>query len=350
MIAINGRFVARRTTGQERFAIEVVKELDKICNENDFVLVIPNYTNFDVNLKNIKIKKYGNLKSHLWEQIDFAGYTIHNKVESLNLCTIQPLINPGIVCIHDISYKVNPQYFTTRYAKISALWHRLGYYVASKKSDLIFTVTQYSKNQISNVYKVDPEKIIVVPNGWEHIKEKHSDITIFNKLHLLKKGEYFISIGSLAPNKNLQWIFEAAKANPNKQFVIVGRASLEEYGVDTSKFMVDNIILTGYVSDEELKALLNNCRALIFPSVYEGFGIPPLEALALGKEVVVAKASCLPEIFDGYVYYLDPSNADIDIDSLMNAKVKSPEELLQKYSYKRAAKIIYDSLENRHKL
>lgn len=350
MIAINGRFVARRTTGQERFATEVVKELDKICDENEFVLVIPNYANFDENLKRIKIKKYGNLKSHFWEQIDFAEYVIHNKVESLNLCTIQPLIKPGIVCIHDISYKVNPQYFTTRYAKVSALWHRIGYYVAAKNSDLIFTVTQYSKNQISEVYKVAPEKIIVVPNGWEHIKEKRSDMTIFNKLRLLKKGEYFISIGSLAPNKNLQWIFKAAKANPNKQFVIVGRASLEEYGIDTSKFRGDNIILTGYVSDEELKALLNNCRALIFPSVYEGFGIPPLEALALGKEAIVAKASCLPEIFDGYVYYLDPSDADIDIDSLMNSNVKSPEELLQRYSYKRAAKIVYDALKSRHKL
>lgn len=350
MIAINGRFVARRMTGQERFATEVVRELDKICDKNDFVLVIPNYVDFNVNLRNIKIEKYGNQKSHFWEQVDFTKYLMSKKIESLNLCTIQSLVKPGVVCIHDISYKINPQYFTTRYGKMSALWHRVGYYVAAKKSDVIFTVTECSKNEISKVYKVNPDRITVVPNGWEHIKKGQSDLEIFNKLPQIRKNEYFISIGSLAPNKNLKWVFEAAKVNPNKQFVIVGRASLEEYGVNIDEFSAENVILTGYVSDEELKALLNNCRALIFPSTYEGFGIPPLEALALGKEAIVAKTSCMPEIFDGYVHYLDPLNADVDIDSLMNTKVKSPENLLEKYSYKNAAKIIYNTLKIRGKL
>lgn len=341
-IAINGRFMVRRQTGQERFATEVVRELDRICKPDQFRLVIPMEADSKLSLNNIEIVKYGQRKSHLWEQIDFARYTKKNKLQSMNLCTIQPLLNPGIVCIHDISYKINPQFFTTRYGRVSALWHRLNYKIAALKSPIIFTVTECSKKEIMKEYKVDPDRIVVVPNGWEHIKRGKEDGRVIEKFPEISIDNYYISIGSLAPNKNLKWVFEAANSNPDEQFVIVGRASVEEYGIDFSA--VRNVILTGYLSDEELKYLLMHCKALIFPSTYEGFGIPPLEAIALGKQAIVARASCLPEIFQDYVHYLDPNNANVKMNELMSTAVRNPENLLKNYSYANAARIIYKTV------
>ena len=183
------------------------------------------------------------------------------------------LLAPGVVCIHDISYKLNPQYFSTPYGRKSALWHRLNYFVSSKFSPLIFTVTECSKKEICRTYKVSEKKISVVPNGWEHITRIKADKNISSRFPNIKLEEFFISIGSLAPNKNMKWVFEVAKRNPQKQFVIVGRASLTEYGSDYTNENLHNVIMTGYLSDEELKFLLQHCRALIFPSLYEGFGL-----------------------------------------------------------------------------
>jgi len=343
-IAINGRFMARRQTGQERFAIEVVKALDKICDVNQYELVVPIEADKEIELKNIKVVRYGKTKTHLWEQIDFARYIHRKKVLSLNLCTIQPIFNPGIVCIHDISYKINPDFFTTAYGKISALWHRLNYYIAMKKSPIIYTVTECSKREIIEQYNIEDERIIVVPNGWEHIVNIREDSGIMKKFPQILPGNYYMSIGSVAPNKNIKWVFEAAKNNPNRQFVIVGRVSAVEYGLDYETSKLSNVIMTGYLTDEELKYLLLKCKALIFPSIYEGFGIPPLEAVALGKPAIVAKASCMPEIFGDCVYYLDPNNAKVDVDELMNKEIDDSKKLLEKYCYNNAAKIIHDSM------
>ncbi len=344
IIAINGRFMARRQTGQERFATEVVRALDRLCKPGQYELIIPMETEKTLELKNIKIVKYGNMKSHMWEQINFAWYSYKNKRISLNLCTIHPLFNPGIVCIHDISYKINPHFFRTRYGRLSAIWHKVNYYTATKKSPVIFTVTENSKKEIIKQYHIKPERIVVVPNGWEHITEICEDAGVGRKIPQIKMNRFYISIGSLAPNKNMKWVFEVAKNNPNEQFVIVGRSSLSEYGVSFEDSNINNVVLTGYLTDEELKYLILNCKALIFPSVYEGFGIPPLEAIALGKQAIISNTSCLPEIFDGYVHYLDPTNPNIDINALLSTKVKHPQKLLKKYRYSNAAKIINETM------
>lgn len=343
-IAINGRYLARRQTGQERFASETILELDKIAQPGEYELVVPLEYTKPIELKNIKVVRHGKAKSHLWEQTDFAYYVRKHRMLSLNLCTIQPLLAPGVVCIHDISYKINPQYWKTMYGRLSAIWHKLHYRVAMKMSPAILTVTQCSKQEIINQYHIKPNRVSVVPNGWEHIMRTETDDGVFNRFSTLQRMQYFIAISSLAPNKNFSWIFENAKCNPNKQYVIVGRASLSEYGEDYSAANLPNVLLTGYLADGELKALLQNCRALLFPSLYEGFGIPPMEALALGREAIVAKASCMPEIYQEYVHYLDPLNPNVDLDDLMKIPVPSPEKLLAQYRYANTARIIHDLL------
>lgn len=94
----------------------------------------------------------------------------------------------------------------------------------------------------------------------------------------LRKGLYYYYLASLAPNKNLSWILKNAAGNPDKIYVLSGKPLGDDSGVEK----LDNVICTGYVSDSEARALMQYCRAFLFPSTYEGFGIPPMEALCMG--------------------------------------------------------------------
>lgn len=343
-IAINGQFLARRMTGQERFANEIVLELDKIVDKDTVELVVPVHAQNIPSLTNIKVVKYGNMKSHLWEQTNFAFYCIIRKALSLNLCSIVPLLKPGIVCIHDLSYKVNPQYFKTRYAVLSRVWHIVHYWVGWLVSPLIYTVSEYSKNQMIEIYNVKPEKIHVIANGWQHFLRINYDDTIFDKYPQLEKGKYFFTLGSLAPNKNIEWILKAAKFNPEYQFAIAGKASLEAYGKDYSESNLPNVHFLGFISDGNVKSLMRNCKAFILPSRYEGFGIPPLEAMSVGAKVIVSNVSCLPEIYRDSAHYIDPDKAEINLDELLNHPVGDSQEVLKKYSFESSARSIWDDL------
>lgn len=274
----------------------------------------------------------------MWEQINFAYYIIKNKCTALNLCTVVPLIKPGIVCIHDISYKVNQQFFKTIYLRLSKWWHRLNYYVCFKRCRLIYTVSEYSKRQIQKVYKVKPEVIHILYNGYQHFLRVKEDESVFLKYKNLKKNMYFFSLGSLAPNKNIEWILNCAQYNKKYTFVVSGNKSID---YNSTK---DNVIFTGFIKDEEVKALMKHCRAFLFPSKFEGFGIPPLEAMSVGAKAIVSNASCLPEIYEDSVYYINPDKSRISLDRLMKKNVKCPDNILKKYSYKRSAQILIKDL------
>ncbi len=340
-IAINGQFTARRMTGQERFAHEITTELDKISNEGQFVLVVLRNAANIPELKRIHVVKFGKAKGSSWEQTCFAWYTIKHKLPSLNLCSIMPLLKPGYICIHDLSYKVNPQYFTTPYSKISQWWHKIQYHFAWRFSPVIFTVSEYSKKQMMEIYHVKPEKIVVIGNGWEHFEKVEEDVTLLKRRPDLFERPYFFSLGSLAPNKNIQWILEVSKRNAEYNFLIAGDASLKAYGNDYKECDCKNVKFLGYLSDSEIKYLMRHCEAFLFPSFFEGFGIPPLEALSVGSKIVVANTTCLPEIFGTAAYYINPNDYEVNLKRLLEENLSDGKDVLEKYRFSRFAKIIY---------
>ena len=341
-IAINGQFTARRMTGQERFAYEIITELDKICKKGEYKLIVPQNAKNIPKLVNISIIKYGKAKGSLWEQTFFAWYTIRHKEVSLNLCSIMPILKPGIICIHDLSYKVNPQYFKTPYAKVSQWWHKIQYHFAWRFSPLIFTVSEYSKQQMIDIYHVNPDKIIVIGNGWEHFNKIKEDEALKERKPELFTKPYFFSLGSLAPNKNIQWILKVAQRHPYYNFFIAGNANLKAYGEDYKECDYPNVKFLGYISDGEIKYLMRHCKAFIFPSFFEGFGIPPLEAMSVGAKVILSKSSCLPEIFKSSAYYINPYDYNVNLEKLLNNEVSDSKEVLEHYKFNRFAKILYE--------
>lgn len=333
MIIINGRFLSQNITGVQRFAREILVELDKVVKPGEYKILGPKNIKKE-SFNNIQIEIYGNLTGHLWEQIELPYYVYKNKGKLVNLCNMAPIIKPGIITIHDIQTKVYPQFFNKKFV----LWYNFVNKLNIKNAKKIITVSKFSKEEIIKYYKISKEKIEIIYNGWEHMKRIEKDEKILEKLHL-KNKKYILGVSSLNPNKNFQYILKLAKLHKEYEFVIVGKQNNKIFN-EIKEEEVENLIWAGYVSDEELKSLYEQAKAFIFPSFYEGFGIPPLEAIACGCEnIVVSNTSCLEEIFQDKVLYLNPHKV-----KKLELKEKKNKDILLNFSWENSAKKLLNLL------
>ena len=219
-IIINGRFLTQNITGVQRVAHEIIKELDKITKEKSLEVIIlaPRNIIFNNLYENIKVKKVGILKGHLWEQLELPIYSFLEKGILLNLCNTAPIINTGIIDIHDISFKVNPEFFSKKFS----LYYKILIWILVRTSKKILTVSEFSKNEIIKYYNVNFKKIEVIYNSWEHMLSFKEDFNILKKFNLKNKS-FYLGVSSINPNKNFKYIIELAKLYPEKQFVIAGK-------------------------------------------------------------------------------------------------------------------------------
>lgn len=347
MLIINGAFLCRPVTGIERFSIEICKKLDFYLNKDEMEIYIPHNVKNIPTFSNIKITVSDkDCKSFpVWDHFTFSKYVRKNNSESLCFSNLTPLFNPGYVFIHDIYAKLYPEDFTSLKDKLRRFYMCWMYHHSIKKGKHIFTVSEFSKNQICKTYKISECKVSVIPNGWDHFESVELDNSIFDKYNILKKNDYFFTLGSLQKRKNLKWILEYAKSHPTEFFAISGK---QINGMVTNELSelntLNNVIFVGYVSDSQVKALMKNCKAFVFPSYYEGFGIPPLEALSVGAKIIVSDIPCLKEIYKDCAYYINPDNSNCDLNEILKNKVDFPEKILDEYTYDKAAKKLYNIL------
>lgn len=325
-IVINGKaFVKKYKTGVQRYCIEILKALDNQISNENIELVVPKYCNIEEKqYSNIKIIKYGKMNINLWEQIELPIYANKQNALIVNLCNTSPLINPGIVCIHDINCIKNKKY----YPLIFRNWYKIMMNNSIKKAKRIITVSNFSKNEIEEWYKI--KNVEVVYNSYEHILRINADENVFDRIKTIKKGKYFFTLGTVQKNKNIDWILNVAKNNQDKTFVISGY--MNQNGINLN---LDNVIYTGYLTDEEIKALMKYCIAYIMPSFYEGFGLPPLEAFSLGKNIIASDIPIMHEIFEDEIMYIDPYNYNVKLNELKEAENR--DKILKKYSWEKSA-------------
>ena len=342
MILINGNFLCRNLTGIERFAFEVCAALDEIVRREEGIALfapcnakqIPVYKNIEVVLSQKPLKSFP-----LWDMVVFARECKRRKALALDFSNTAPLGKTcGIAFLHDIYAKDCPQDFRTLKEKLIRAYSRLHYKNIAHNAQKVLTVSQFSKKRIQEAYGVSSDRIEVVPNGWEHFARIESDKAVFEKFPALKQGGYFFTLGSISKRKNLKWIAQYAQKNPHQTFAVSGKAisGLVPKELEELKTL-GNVVLLGYVSDGEVKALMQGCKAFVFPSYYEGFGIPPLEALSCAAKVVCSKAASIPEVCADAVSYIDPFDANCDLDAIIAKPTSPPDEVLSRYTYRQAA-------------
>jgi glycosyltransferase involved in cell wall biosynthesis len=175
----------------------------------------------------------------------------------------------------------------------------------ARRSKLV-TVSEFSRAELSSILRVDPRDIIVAGNGAEHMRWLKPDSAILQKLGV-EGRKYFLTVGTRSPVKNLEVVVKAVvKSKIDDVLVIVAGSSDGRVFGETIVPNDSRLLLAGRVRDEELLALYQNSEALIFSSHYEGFGIPPLEAMSSGCPVIASDIATLREVCRGAVLYFDP--------------------------------------------
>ena len=346
--AINGKFFCDRLTGMQRYAHEMVRELDGICHVGEFELIVPRDAKSVPDYRNIKVVRFGKRGGIFWEQVLLPLYLRRNKRSCINLLSIVPLLSPkGLVVAHGVNYKVNPQFFKSLRDKVSRLWHIVNYSWYFRRTEMIVTDSEFSRSEIMRTYHVEPERISVVHCSWQHMVSIEGSRDFFDKYLHLPSNEYYFSMSSVNENKNFKWVAQVALLNGERQFAIAGgkdlEGSLDRLGIKKPS----NLHFLGYVSDEDAKALMTHCKAFLFPTYYEGFGIPPMEAMSCGAQAIVSNTATMHEVYGDAVHYIDPDNPNVDLEQLLEEPVSSSSEVLNKYSWKESGKKLYDILVNR---
>lgn len=354
IIAINGESWCRNLTGIERLAIEVVKYLDEMVKPGQMELVVPLNAKNLPDLKNIRIVTLPVEAGFMpkWTQIAYQGYVLSNNRISFNFSNTCPYFVPGYEFIHDIyAHLYKEDLGSTRRDRLIGFYSNLMYRRIAKKAKIIFTVSEYTKKTIVDAYKINPDRVKVVYSGVSEYNTTVADESIFQNLPGIHEDNdvskplkpFYFTLGSLSKRKNLKWIGEHAELYPEETFVVSGKPLPAVVPAELEKMKtLKNVIFAGYLSDGEVKALEQKCRAFILPTYFEGFGLPPLEALSAGAKIIVSNVTSLPEIYGKCAYYIDPNDPTIDLETLYQKKIHKPDEILEKYTLKNTARRIYD--------
>lgn len=349
-----GDWTMEKVVGVQRYASRILLELDKMIGRGEYKgtveLLIPRNADWKSPYKHIHAVRRGKIgnkaEKHLWQQLVFPAYVRLNRAIGIDLAAAMPIWGCDICAIHDCIHEAYPENFVDHKLYRTIYLFKAGI-AARKKSRHIVTLTNDSKKEIQKYYKTPESRLSIVGCGWEHMNDIQADEGIFDKIPQIKKDNYFFALGSRYKHKNHEWILKCAEKNPQYYFVITGTDAYSTLVKDTEKKKTDNVIYTGYISDGEVKALYRKAKALIQPSFYEGFGLPPLEALSVGGKAIVSNTSSLPEIYGESAYYIDPHSDGVDLDELMNTKVDTSDKVLEKYTWANAAKSLVKVIERK---
>ncbi len=324
-IVIDARLYGLENAGIGRYLINLINQIEKIDKQNHYCLLLRK-----------KYFKELKLKSKNWQKVlaDYPHYSFKEQFFLIiQLIKLKPdlvhfphfnvpLFYYGkyIVTIHDlIKHESRGMATTTRSPWLYWLNHQLYLCLvnrAVKKSVKIITPSNFWKEELIKRYHLPAKKIIVTYEGVdENLKIETSKLKRQNILAKYKiKKPFLIYTGSLYPHKNIERLAEAVgKINQNLKLVIVCARNVfyQRFLIKIKKMGISKSInLVGFVPDNKLATIYKEAEAFVFPSLWEGFGLPGLEAMALGLPVLAARASCLPEIYGEAALYFDPYNSD----------------------------------------
>jgi glycosyltransferase involved in cell wall biosynthesis len=309
-IFINGRFTTQPLSGVQRFAVEITRALQALNPQYTLLTPPGGGTNWG------GAREVGTHQGQIWEQLDLPRAATSNYL--INLGNIAPVtIRKQLVVIHDTGVFSTPEAYSRRFC----LWYKFLQAHLIRRGITIVTVSNFSRQEILHHLSASPDQVFVISEGADHIHSIISDSGVLVN-HGLEPGRYVLTVGTPAAHKNM-----AALGNLSERLkdlgvplVVAGRISSDAFGKaelpQTARYI-------GYVTDSELKCLYQNAACFVFPSRYEGFGLPPLEAMACGCPVVAADIPVLHEVCGRAVQYCDPTSPE-DIAAQVSVVLTMP--------------------------
>jgi glycosyltransferase involved in cell wall biosynthesis len=305
---INGRFLTQGVTGIQRYARETLACMDELLGPEHsmggmqfgpVIMLAPAGTQAPP-LKNIQFKCVGRLSGHAWEQTELAWHARHGLLFSFGFTG--PLLHPWqITTVHDGAVVRMPEAYTAKFR----LWYNFMVRWLVRRAPLTIAVSQFSKAEAIACFGASPDRVAVTTEGWQHLQRITADDRILDK-HQLRGQRFMLAVSSPTPNKNFGAIVKAIELlGPDApRCVVAGSTNSAIFQAASSSS--EHMIKLGYVSDGELKALYQSASCFVFPSFYEGFGIPPLEAMSCGCPVIASTAQAVQEVCGPAALYFDP--------------------------------------------
>jgi glycosyltransferase involved in cell wall biosynthesis len=336
------RAIKQHKTGVEWYAYHVIEDLVKIDTANQFVLYCDKTP--DAWLKkigerpNVKIKRLGWPLKYFWTQGRLSLEMLLRAPDILFIsASAMPVIHPEntVVAIHDVGFMAYPQ----SYGHWQRWYQKFSTRFTVKYAAKIITISEFSQREIIKYFKADERKISVTYLGYD--KERfNGDVETRHASSLRKKYDitppYFLFVGRLEHKKNILGLIKAFSLLSHEvQLVLAGSPGygwLEAEKIIKEKNLQSDIVVTGYVPEADLPALYRGATALVFPSFYEGFGLPILEAFASGTPVICSNAASLPEVAGAAALYVEPNNIKALADAM--TQVLTHETLRRELTYK----------------
>lgn len=318
-IAIDARFALGPSTGVTNYLNNLLANLIDIDSQNEYVLYIhrkdidnkiPEHPRFR--------KKIINAPSLLWKNVFLPIDIRREKIDIFHSPAYTIPITPVgkiIVTIHDVMHMVNPQWFTRK----ELFFIKYPFKFAAKRATKIIAVSETTKHDIMKFYGIPESKITVTLEAANGI---YKPIRNGEKLSLVRKkygidGKFILYVGVLFKRRNISGLLEAfATLKKNNQIrhklVIVGldKGHFDLSGLINALGLKREVIYTGHVPNEEMPLLYNAAEIFVYPSFYEGFGLPVLEAMACGTPVITSNSSSLAEIAQDAALLINPYNVE----------------------------------------
>jgi glycosyltransferase involved in cell wall biosynthesis len=318
-ITVNGRFFTRSPTGVDRFAAELLRAwLPQAMRAHSVRALVPAKSalkeSHDLPLKPSGV---GALTGHAWEQLELPRHSGDSML--LNLCNTGPVARRRqLVVLHDAGTIANPDTYSLAFRS----WYRWMFGGLMRRAGIVATVSKFSASELMKHVGGRAAGIELIQGAGDHILRAQSDARVIERLGLSGQ-RYVLAVGSRTPNKNLGGVARAAAllADLGCKVVAAGGSNARVFnGVELSG---ESHVLAGYVTDGELRALYENAACFVFPSLYEGFGLPPLEAMLCGCPVVCSDRASLPEVCGQAALYCNPDDP-ADIAAKLRRVLTSP--------------------------
>jgi glycosyltransferase involved in cell wall biosynthesis len=373
-IVIDARMYGLEHAGIGRYLVNLIGKIEKISKENEFIILLRKKYFHDLRFNNKRFKKILADYPHysLKEQFFLSLQLIKLRPDLVHFPHFNvPLFYCGkyVVTIHDlIKHESRGMATTTRFS----LFYWLKYvvylsvvWIAVKRAVKIITPSKFWQEELVKRYNLPKNKIVVTYEGVDESlkfeaqssKSVHGESVQDESERILEgykiKKPFVVYTGSLYPHKNVERLVMALKRlndlnHLNISLVVVCARNIfyERFKKKIEQMKAEKFVnLAGFVPDEELSAIYKEAEAFVFPSLWEGFGLPGLEAMALGLPVVAAKASCLPEVYEEAALYFNPLDIDDMAEKiLMVIRDKERREMLIKKGFEQVKKYSWEKM------